>query len=298
LAEFRALLGFGGWVTVSSLIAPVLVHIDRFVIAAILGIASVAYYAAPYEMVTRLWLLPGSLLATLFPAFSGLRQTGQHSRIDFLAANAVKYLLLVSGSLAVVVVVHAHTILELWLGEDFALAGTAVLRLLAVGVLVNSLAQVPYSVIQASGRPDLVAGLHLAEVPFHIGLVWWLTALWGIEGAALSWTIRVVVDAAVLYWLGRRLALFSGVAAIREQTVRVLVLLGALGGVAFAADAVTRTIPWRVFGGMAILVGFALVAWRFVLRHEERDHIWGLWCRRREKQERPKIGRPGTTEVR
>src|SRR2546422_3399594 len=69
-SELRRLVRFGGWVSVSSLLSPLLVYLDRFMIAALRSVAAVAYYAAPYEMVTRLWIVPTSLVTTLFPAFS------------------------------------------------------------------------------------------------------------------------------------------------------------------------------------------------------------------------------------
>src|SRR5207237_491088 len=66
----RPLLGFGGWVTVSNAVGPVLMYLDRFLIGSVLSLAAVSYYTAPYEVVIRLWILPTSLVMTLFPAFS------------------------------------------------------------------------------------------------------------------------------------------------------------------------------------------------------------------------------------
>jgi hypothetical protein len=51
-----------------------------------------------------------------------------------------------------------------WLASSSDRA-TAVLQVLAVGVLVNCLARVPLTVLQAKGRPDLPAKYHLAELP-------------------------------------------------------------------------------------------------------------------------------------
>jgi O-antigen/teichoic acid export membrane protein len=71
-AELRRLLAFGGWITVSNAIVPILLYLDRFMIGASLTVTAVAYYSVPYEIVTRLWVIPTSLVATLFPAFSTL----------------------------------------------------------------------------------------------------------------------------------------------------------------------------------------------------------------------------------
>jgi len=69
-ALFRSLFAFGGWVTVSGVVGPILVYLDRFLIGSILTMSAVAYYTAPYEAVTRLWVIPSSMTMALFPAFS------------------------------------------------------------------------------------------------------------------------------------------------------------------------------------------------------------------------------------
>jgi len=76
LATARELLSFGGWVTISSIISPFLVYLDRIMVGVLLTMTAVAYYSAPYEMVTRVLIIPISLVGTLFPAFSGIHQDG------------------------------------------------------------------------------------------------------------------------------------------------------------------------------------------------------------------------------
>lgn len=67
-ALIRPLVSFGGLMTVTNVIGPVMVYADGFLIAGTLSIAAVAYYATPYEVATRLWILPGALVGVLFPA--------------------------------------------------------------------------------------------------------------------------------------------------------------------------------------------------------------------------------------
>jgi len=57
--------------------------------------------------------------------------------------------------------------------------------------------------LQASGRPDLTAKLHLVEVPCYLALLYWGIRTRGIEGAAIAWTSRLSIEAAVLFFLLR-----------------------------------------------------------------------------------------------
>ncbi len=64
------LLRYGGWVTVTGLIGPLLTTLDRFVIAATAGPAGVTYYTIPYNLATKALIVPGALTRALFPRFS------------------------------------------------------------------------------------------------------------------------------------------------------------------------------------------------------------------------------------
>ena len=66
----RPLLGFGGWVTVSGAVAPLVVYFNRFLISTVMSIGALGFYTPPSLISTKLLILPESLTATLFPAFS------------------------------------------------------------------------------------------------------------------------------------------------------------------------------------------------------------------------------------
>jgi len=49
------------------------------------------------------------------------------------------------------------------------------------------------------GRPDLPAKFHLFELFFYVGIAWLLISKWGINGAAVAWTLRVILDTSLLF---------------------------------------------------------------------------------------------------
>src|SRR5205814_10600243 len=120
VAHAKLLLGFGAWVTISSLVGPALVYVDRLALGVLATMTAVAYYSAPYEMVTRLLIVPISLGGTLFPAFSGMHAQGNRATLEMLVARSIKYLLLALGPLIDVILAFSDEILRLWLGPDFA----------------------------------------------------------------------------------------------------------------------------------------------------------------------------------
>src|SRR5207245_7684956 len=58
----RPLIRFGGWMTVSNVIGPLMSTLDRFVIGSMISVASVAYYATPQHVLGQLLRVPGALL--------------------------------------------------------------------------------------------------------------------------------------------------------------------------------------------------------------------------------------------
>jgi len=171
----RAMLGplirFGGWMTVSNIVGPLMVHMDRFLIGAVVTMTAVAYYATPYEVAAKLAIIPAALMGVLFPAFTSALAQDRTYAIR-LFDRSVNYIFLLLFPIALIIVTFAHEGLTLWLGGEFANNSSVVLQLLTVGVFINCHTQVPFGMIQSAGRPDLTAKLDLIELPFYLLVLW------------------------------------------------------------------------------------------------------------------------------
>ena len=262
-ASIRPLLSFGGWMTVTNVVSPLLVTLDRFLVGALVSMTAVAYYASPYEVVTKLLLVPGALMGVMFPAFStGYVQDPK--RTAALYARSIKVLVLVLFPIMLCSVALASDGLKLWLGADFAQHSFRVFQFLAVGVFINSLAQVPFTLIQGVGRPDITAKLHLIELPLYLGTLCWMIRMRGIEGAALAWTLRVAFDAVFLFALSRRFLFGAGL--VRMRTF----LLPGLAMMTFAAAALLNGYIIKTLFLAIFLLGFAIIMWFRILTPDER----------------------------
>jgi O-antigen/teichoic acid export membrane protein len=202
-------LKLGGWITISNLVSPVLVSAYRFIIGALTSTSAVALYATPFEFATKLLILPGAFSGVLLPRFAGRhRNSSSVSQLYNSATLVLAGLLLVAtGSLALL----AHPTLSFWLGASLADQTYRVLQILCIGIFLNGVANIPFTLLQASGRPDLTAKLHLVELPFYLVMATILIARFGLEGAASAWVVRVAVDLVALIFLSRRLLRTSSV---------------------------------------------------------------------------------------
>ena len=147
-----ALAKFGGWLTVTNIISPLMVSMDRFLIGGQRTITEVAYYATPYEIVTKYLILPAALVGVLFPAFSRtLAQESGTAEARRLYRRGMQALFVALLPLTVVTVLFARQGLTLWVGAEMAEHGYRVLQILAIGVFINGMAQVPFTYIQGIG---------------------------------------------------------------------------------------------------------------------------------------------------
>lgn len=186
--------------TVSTLVAPLILATDRLVIATYGSLASLTYYVVAFEVITKLWILSASLLAAAYPQMTILK----NAELRQLGDQSLRWLLRATTPLAIGAILLAGPGLTAWAGEHIADQATLVLQLLAVGVWLNVLAQVPQTLLQATGNASAVARLQLLELPCYLMLVGVLMQTYGLVGVALAWVLRAALDGLLLVWLTHR----------------------------------------------------------------------------------------------
>jgi len=274
----RSLLGYGGWITLSATMAPILAYFERFLIGALLSVAAVGFYTPPYMIASRLGILPGSLTATLFPAFSASAGRGDGEWIRNALVRSLKYLLLIVGPTALVLIFFARPLLTLWVGAKFAVEGAPVLQILAVGVLANSLTYILASLVQGIGRPDLTAKFQLVQLPLHVALAWFLVRRFGLPGAAFAWTIRMCIEFLIFIFVACWVTRSSPRLLAGRDVGRSVATLAALALSFSVLGGLSHAFLTQALFTLLLSAGFLLGTWHYVLDAEERWHI-RLWLK-------------------
>ena len=202
LQQARSLLHFGGWVTVTALVGPLMVVLDRFAIGALLGAKPVAHYTVPFQLAERTGLLPSALSNALFPRMAA--SSAAESRE--LAGAAIRSLAVVLTPVTAIGILLIQPFLGWWLSPEFAADAGLPGQLLLLGFWINAFALVPFALLQAAGRPDTIAKCHLAEVLPYLGLLSLALHFFGTPGAALVFGLRTLVDCILLMHFAGKLA--------------------------------------------------------------------------------------------
>lgn len=256
MGEICPLLAIGGWLTVSNIVSPLMGYADRFIIAGLVSAAAVAYYATPYEIVTKLWIVPGALTAVLFPTFAA-QMARDAAAGAALFRQSVSALALCLLPVCAALTIFAHDLLRFWIDTEFAANSALLLQIFALGVLVNSTAHIPFTLIQGAGRPKWTAMIHLGEIVPFLFVLWWATATFGPLGAALAWLLRIAVDTLAMFWASERILDCGWQAVVPAQLAGLVVLGSATASVSTVESPIVRGV-----GLLAVCLGAAALLLR------------------------------------
>jgi O-antigen/teichoic acid export membrane protein len=212
-----------------------------------------------------------SVVPSLFPYFS--YHGSRSSEVSEVTSRTLKYLFLVLTPPTAVFVFFAKDIMHLWLGAQFAENSTLVLQLTTLIFFFNAFAFVPFTSVQALGRPDLKAILDLVAIPIYSAAAWWLIKNHGINGAAFAKLLITILDCAVLYVFASKLKAFSLRDCISGPLLRAIIVSGALLALVFAIESMHLKLLLAVPLILLSFVGYVLMFWAFAVDDEDRGTI-------------------------
>lgn len=200
-SHLNSMMRYGGWLSVMSILAPLLVTIDRLVIATLSGAKSVAYYTVPYDLVIKTMVVSGSVSGAIFPRLAAVHETEARD----LALRATTVLMAIMTPVVIVGILVAHPFLILWVGQAFAEKSAGVPEIILIGVWLNALVIPLQARLLAASNPKVVVKIYLIQIPIYLLMMWGGLIYWGIVGAAAAWSTRVLIDDAMLLYAGKAL---------------------------------------------------------------------------------------------
>lgn len=195
----KELISFGGWVTLSNIIGPLMGFIDRFAVSHFAGANIVAYYSGPSDMVSRLTLFPGAVARALFPKLSF--ETKEESKVTYFRSLILVFCL--SIVLALPFFLFSSDILGIWLGNEYRGDAALVFRILLIGFIFNSIAQICFARIQSAGFAKWTGIVHIIEFIPYLVLLYFLTVEYSFFGAAFAFSLRSLLDFIILFLVER-----------------------------------------------------------------------------------------------
>lgn len=206
LGHMRGLMSYGMWLTLSGIISPMMVYGDRFFVSAAVGADQLSLYSIPQEALIRLLIIPVAICGALLPTFTVIHDQ------KLLQENYQRHhkrLALMMLAICILSALLAYPVLSVWLSVDFAKKALPIALVFSFGIWVNSIAVMPYILLQSKGKTALTAQFHLIELFVYIALLYVLSKNFGLLGAAWAWVIRVALDFLLLHFAAKRLLAVS-----------------------------------------------------------------------------------------
>jgi O-antigen/teichoic acid export membrane protein len=275
--EARHFLGTSGYILLTGLTDVVIYSLDRAVLATFRSAATVGLYEAAVRPQNLVRQLHATFSQTVLPASSRYLHEGDTMRVRELLLRGTRYTLAATVPVTVTLMVLAGPILEVWLGERFGDAATAMVILLSFWLWAATNG-VSVGMLVAAGQVRALVGYSWGVAGTNLCLSLALTPLIGLEGVVLG----TAVAYAMWFPYFVRLLLRTFPVSLREYLERGFVPAYVTGAALAAVLALARlTLDLDNAATVAVVaIGGVLAYWaafyRAWLSGEERTLVRDL----------------------
>jgi PST family polysaccharide transporter len=196
----REFLGISGYLFLGGVADLVIYSVDRAILAAFRPAAIVGLYEGPVRAHTLLQQLHSSLVTPVIAASAQFAAERDVERTRDLLIRGMRYTLAAVVPLGLVVTILAEPILDVWLGERFTAASTA-MAVLASYWLLNGSMGVPGRMLITAGRVRVFTGYAVAVAVVNISISLALTPRLGLDGVVLGTTVSFVLAFPFFVWI-------------------------------------------------------------------------------------------------
>lgn len=271
-ALIKPLMKFGSGLVVSSLASIVLIHAEKLLLARLSSVTALAHYSVAYAVAGLLALAPAAITQSLLPAFSRLQASHDLISLERLYTRALRGNLLWVTPVALALCALAKPFFTLWAGLEYGQHSVMPFYILVGGIFFNVMAIVPYTLLMASGRSDLIARIHLSELLPYIICTFILTYLFGAVGAAVSYSLRLIVDALIFFFVVKRSGFSFSIVPANRASYLAAVAVMSLPILLSLSDTVSSSTA-LICVTILSLFGYSYLTWNKILTSEERAWV-------------------------
>ena len=221
-----------------TFLALLLTQVDKILLSRLLTLSDYGYYTFATVVAASLYMLISPISQAWFPRLSELHSKNQLSELILKYHQGAQLVSVFMGSAAIVMIVFAELILQLWTRDaELANRSASLLSLLALGNLLNGLMWIPYQTQLAHGWTGLATRINIVSVAIIVPVILLVTPRFGAEGAAWVW---VGLNAGYLligiHFMYRKILINEKWRWYGEDVLKPLM----------AASAVTTTLAWAM----------------------------------------------------
>lgn len=191
--RFREITGYGAAAFFSRVSLKLIGQTDLLIAGALLSVASVREYSVGAMLVFYSGTFVGIIDNTLFPAIQRAVARNDVPTYRWLFIRQTRISILFAVPVFVGIAMFSEPFIRLWMlqpgfGEDSVKIAASVMMMLAIGKIPLTFVGGGVSLLSASGRIWITAGISFAEALLHVSLSVVLVKVfgWGLFGIAAS----------------------------------------------------------------------------------------------------------------
>lgn len=251
--------------------------LDVLLVGFLASAAAAGVYGSVARFVGAGLILNTAMRIVVAPMYSRALGQGRPAEAQRTYTTTTKWIVAISTPVYLLFAVFGQTVLSL-LGPGFTTGATALL-ILCVGFIVILTAGNIHSMLLMSGHSGLAAINKASALTLNVVLLFILVPWLGIEGAALAWSVSMVLDAGLAASQVHRLVGIR--VAGRGVAISMAMALGTVGTTAVLTRMVVGDTPLGLLTSV-VLGGTLWCVAAYLLRHELELADIGTVVRRRD----------------
>lgn len=190
LEALRKIWRFAGGVIGITFLALLLTQVDKILLSKLLTLSEFGYYTLAYTVAGAIYMLINPITQAWYPRLCELHALNDQAALSVAYHKGSQLVTIVAGSAAIVVMLFAEILLQLWTQDhDLATKTATPLRLLVFGNLLNGLMMMPYKAQLAHGWTELTIRIDFVSVLIIVPAILWTVPRWGGTAAACVWVL-------------------------------------------------------------------------------------------------------------
>ena len=179
---------FAGGMMKITFLSLLLMQIDKLILSKLLTLTQFGYYTLAATIAGVLYMIVGPIGQAWFPKLTELLANKQQNSFIKKYHQASQLVSIFMGASGLMIITFSEEILLLWFNDiELAQRNAMLLRILALGNLLNCLMWIPYQAQLAYGWTILATRINMISVIIIVPAIFWITPVYGAEGAAWVW---------------------------------------------------------------------------------------------------------------
>lgn len=274
-AVIHKMASFSGYSFLSKIAGTITGNTDRLIIGTLISSAAVTLYTIPFLLASRLMNISVRLSMVLFPVASELGALGKREDLKEIYISMSRHIFFLNIVITTILCLFSEQILQIWMGNDFAQKTHIILVLIALGIFIDTLTNLPSLVNDGLSFPQVTGGFAFARALFGFLALLIGAIYYGLLGVAAAYTASSLIFGILfLLYVHKKTIKISFWILVKEAYLKSLI---------FSLFIVSGTLLFRTFlptskiAVMAELIFivalFGVFAYKNVLNGEWKEKI-------------------------